>query len=136
MSSKQVMSHDPLAGDDEEIVGDVPAVPDGLAIPNPKEKAAGEGVLILPDVVTIADVGNLSSELVSLLMERGVVSIDASAVESIDGAGLQLLAAFIKDLVGKSSVVTWLEVSDVLRASAVQLGLSGALQLDKTSDFV
>jgi len=129
------MSHDPLAGDDEEIVGDVPAVPDGLAIPNPKEKAAAESVLILPDVVTIADVGNLSSELVSLLMERGVVSIDGSAVESIDGAGLQLLAAFIKDLVGKSSVVTWLEVSDVLRASAVQLGLSGALQLDKTSDF-
>jgi anti-anti-sigma regulatory factor len=114
------MSHDPLAEVAE-------------ATSNASESGEESGVLSLPDCLTIVEVGDFHPQLAARLVEGGEVSIDGAAVETIDGAGLQLLAAFVKDLVGKSSVVRWQGVSEALQRGASRLGLEDALQLGDQS---
>jgi anti-anti-sigma regulatory factor len=135
MSNKPVMSHDPRAGEGDEIVGDMPALPEGAvaAASADANDIQIANVLVLPDSLGIADVGDFHAQLASRLVETGAVSIDGSAVENIDGAGVQLLAAFIKDMVSKSSVITWIGASEALRRAATRLGVCGALQLDQDS---
>ena len=55
--------------------------------------------------------------------------IDASAVQRIDTAALQLLAAFVRDLRADGRVVEWTECSTALRRAADSLGLADALDL-------
>ena len=133
MSNKPVMSHDPLAGVSDDVIGDMPAVPEGIVAARGGEQQPASGVLVLPDSLGIAEVGDFHAELSSRLADAGAVSIDGSAVESIDGAGIQLLAAFVKDMVTRSSVVTWVAASDTLRRAAAQMGVRGALQLERDS---
>lgn len=134
MSNKKVMSHDPLAGMEEGVVGDIPALPDDHPASITKHKGATGGVLVLPESLTIAEVGDFHVELSQRLVSGGSVTIDGEAVETIDGAGLQLLTAFIKDLAGRSATVSWAGASDVLRRSAGQMGVNSALRLDETSN--
>lgn len=96
--------------------------------------SAGEAVLELPDSLTIAEVGDFHAELLTRLVEDGSVTINGDAVEVIDGAGVQLLAAFVKELIGKSSVVTWQAVSDPLQRAADQVGLAGLLGIEKAPE--
>ena len=130
---KQVMSHDPLAGLDEEPAGEVVQVPaEALTAVEPEvaEPVVG-GVLKLEESITIADVGEYQAKLAAYLVSGDSVEIDGSQVASVDGAGLQLLAAFVKDLISKSAGVTWLGASDALQRAARQFGVYSALQLDQ-----
>ncbi len=120
MSNKPVMSHDPLA-----------AVAESAA---DTETPAGDTVLSLPDSLTIVEAGDFHQVLSGRVVEQGELRIDGAAVESIDGAGLQLLAAFVRELVGKSSVVSWVGVSEPLAQGAALLGLEDALQLNNRAE--
>lgn len=74
-----------------------------------------------------------SLALKSLLIERCAlhrdIELDGSAVERIDTAGLQLLAAFFLEIGARGQAVRWCGVSDVLRNGARQIGLDGVLGL-------
>jgi ABC-type transporter Mla MlaB component len=78
---------------------------------------------------TLRDVTALQAELADRLDESGPVQIDASAVQRIDTATLQLLAAFVRDLRADARLVEWIECSAALRRAAHSLGLTSALDL-------
>lgn len=78
---------------------------------------------------TIRTITSLQTELAQRLDESGDVRIDATGVDRIDTAGLQLLAAFVRDLRTEARSVEWVGCSDALRKAAAALGLAGALGL-------
>lgn len=151
MSSKPpVMSHDPLADVAEESPetvaagsGDAASEADGaevIATPELGEveaskdaptSAAGsdDSVLVLEESLTIADVGDLKIRFEPMLSRETALEIDGREVDSVDGAGLQLLATLVKELVGKSVEVRWLGASESLSRAAQQVGLEELLKL-------
>jgi len=78
---------------------------------------------------TLRDVTALQAELADRLDDSGSVQIDASAVQRIDTATLQLLAAFVRDLRADGRLVEWTECSAALWRAAHALGLTSALDL-------
>ena len=79
--------------------------------------------------MTIRNVTDFQSQLAEYLAESGTVHIDASGVERIDTAILQLLAAFVRDLSADTRAVEWSGCSPALRRAAESLGLVSALGL-------
>ncbi len=136
-SKKPLMSHDPLDTVDDVVLGDVAAVPAEMTAGREPD-AAGSGVddrLVLPESLTIGEVGDYHEVLVRHLDGEAAVRIDGQALEVVDGAGMQLLLAFIKDAVGRSLTVNWIGASPRLLGSARQLGVSSAMQLDQLEDM-
>jgi ABC-type transporter Mla MlaB component len=78
---------------------------------------------------SLRDVTAFQAVLAERLDDSGTVQIDASGVERIDTATLQLLAAFVRDLRGDARLVEWTGCSAALRRAAHALGLTSALEL-------
>jgi phospholipid transport system transporter-binding protein len=78
---------------------------------------------------TIRTINSLQTELAERLDESGPLQIDATAVDRVDTAGLQLLAAFVRDVRAEGRTVDWVGCSDALHKSAQALGLHSALCL-------
>ena len=78
---------------------------------------------------TIRTVNDFQAELAERLDESGNVQIDGTAVDRVDTAGLQLLAAFVRDLRSEARSVEWVGSSVALRRAANALGLGVALGL-------
>jgi len=78
---------------------------------------------------TIRTINALQTELAERLDESGNVQIDGTAVDRVDTAGLQLLAAFVRDVRAEQRAVEWVGCSDALRKAATALGLETALCL-------
>jgi len=130
------MSHDPLDDITDETPGDVSVVPDAVTETRPAE-VAGDSVddrLVLPENLTIGEVGDYHEMLLHYLDRESAVRIDGQALQVIDGAGMQLLLAFVKDAVARSLDVHWIGASSRLLGSARQLGVSKAMQLDQLQD--
>ncbi len=110
------------------------------AAPRKKSAAAkpapvvANSVLDLGDVLVIADVLEWHQKIIAVFESGGEISIDGGRIEQIDGAGLQLLVAVIKEAVAKKVKVVWKDVSDTLYNAAAQLGLSGILLLDESTE--
>ncbi len=79
--------------------------------------------------VTVAR--DLHARLCKLLDAGHSVDIDAASVEQADSAGLQLLAAFVRDARGRRTGIRWSRTSEPLRQVARRLGLSQMLGLSK-----
>ncbi len=56
-------------------------------------------------------------------------ALDATAVQRVDTAALQLLAAFHRDAQARGETIAWVGVSTPLREAAERLGLTRALAL-------
>ncbi len=130
MGNKPVMSHDPLAELGEDILGDVSQVPaEAKAGDTGPGSAVETQVVTLPEVLTIAEVAECYERLLERLQQGGEIVIDGSPVEQIDGAGLQLLAAFVREGAESVGRVSWTGCSEALREGARTLGLVTALGL-------
>ena len=131
MSKKQpVMSHDPLA--DLGASGpspDVGAARSDESAGDGRHQDPGEVLLVLPTSLTIAEVGEVHTTLMNHLANTATVRVDGSGVEIIDGAGLQLLTAFVKAAGEKAMMVTWQAASEVLGKAARQIGVDAVLKL-------
>ena len=90
----------------------------------PPEAAGSALVLRSP---TIRTINSLQTELAERLDDSGTVRIDGASVERVDTAGLQLLAAFVRDLQSELRDVEWIGCSDPLKKAAQALGLGSAL---------
>ena len=135
-NKKPVMSHDPLAGlHESEATGEVVVVPEGAEVGSEARGLKGEeGVLVLESSLTIADVAAYQAVLQNAVDLGGPKRIDGRDVEMIDGAGLQLLTAFVKEMTQKAQQVSWLGVSENLERAARQFGVYKALHLDRSDD--
>ncbi len=92
--------------------------------------AKADDNVLLPGSITIMDVGELREPLLGHLDGSAALAIDGSEVESIEGAGVQLLAAFFKTANEKGIELSWVGASDSLRTAARLAGLDGYFKLD------
>jgi ABC-type transporter Mla MlaB component len=90
-----------------------------------------DGSLLLAAECTVAQADTLKSELGRRLQEPAPVTLDVSAVQRIDTAGLQLLAAFIRDRRTAGRAVTWRGQAAALTTAAGLLGLNDMLELPR-----
>lgn len=85
--------------------------------------------LALAAECTVAAADSLKTELVRRLDESGPVIVDVSALQRIDTAALQLLAAFVRDRRTAGRAVEWHGRAAALDSAAALLGLNAMLEL-------
>jgi len=93
------------------------------------DAGASEVSLMLAAECTVAEADSLKSDLVRLLADSRTATLDVSAVQRIDTAGLQLLAAFVRDRRTSGRQMRWRGRAPALQAAADLLGLRGMLEL-------
>ena len=91
--------------------------------------ARPDPVLALPAECLIANAAVLREQLIAVLEEAGAVTLNVSAVERIDTACLQLLAAFATERRAASRPVVWCGVTASLAERARLLDLDASLGL-------
>jgi phospholipid transport system transporter-binding protein len=91
--------------------------------------AAGSSSFTVAAECTVADASSLKSELAKLRDNTEVVTLDISAVQRIDTAGLQLIATFLRERETNGRQVKWQGTAPVLTTAAQLLGLSALLKL-------
>ena len=99
------------------------------AAPAPESDREEDGALVLAADCTVVQADTLKSELVRRVAESGPVAVDVSALQRIDTAGLQLLAAFARDRRTAGRAIEWRGRSPALDAAAALLGLHDMLEL-------
>jgi ABC-type transporter Mla MlaB component len=87
--------------------------------------------LILAAECTVAGADTLKAQLARRLGESSPVTVDVSALQRIDTAGLQLLAAFVRDRRTAGRAVAWRGRAPALEAAAGLLGLCAMLELPR-----
>ncbi|MEM7253191.1 MAG: STAS domain-containing protein [Pseudomonadota bacterium] len=81
----------------------------------------------LPPRANVSKVAALKVELTAALGNGEPVSIDTSAVESIDTATLQLLFAFRREADAQGIEIQWGEIAPTVRSTARILGFDHQL---------
>lgn len=94
-----------------------------------RRRIRDDGSLTLAAECTVAEADALKAQLLRRLDESGPVTVDVTALRRIDTAGLQLLAAFVRDRRTAGRTVTWRGRAPALAAAAGLLGLEGMLEL-------
>ena len=87
--------------------------------------------LVLAADCRAAQVNELKSALSRVLSRVAPVELDASAVQQIDAASLQLLAAFVRERQSQGRAVAWRDAAPPLLDGARQLGLAGLLGMER-----
>ncbi|HMN44399.1 MAG TPA: STAS domain-containing protein [Povalibacter sp.] len=90
---------------------------------------SGAAAITLAANCSIKEVAVLRSQLCAVVDSGEPVAIDASAVERIDTATLQLLYAFVRDRLNSDREVTWQGVPAALTDAARLLGVRDLLCL-------
>jgi ABC-type transporter Mla MlaB component len=83
----------------------------------------------LPAECVIASAADLRNALLSRVTDAGNVQLDASAVQRVDTASLQVLAAFVRDRRADGLPLEWLGVPACLTDAANLLDLTNVLGL-------
>jgi len=85
--------------------------------------------LALAAECTVSDAGSLKERLAGLLDEPQAVTLDITALQRIDTAGMQLITAFVRERAGHGRPVEWQGTAPVLATAAHLLGLTSLLKL-------
>ena len=86
----------------------------------------------LDNVIDISCISTLKDSLSSLTTNAELISIDASQVERIDTAGLQLLLSFIKKMEIKHSAVNFISPSNEFVSAIKTLGLENSFSINQS----
>ncbi|MBF0281014.1 MAG: STAS domain-containing protein [Zetaproteobacteria bacterium] len=84
---------------------------------------------LLDDVINIGKLTTLKNALQQLIEQQQAVTIDASKVERIDTAALQLLALFVQTLKNNNIHVTWQQPSEPFITMVNLLALHSLLDI-------
>ena len=93
------------------------------------DKQPGSNTLALAAECTVADAGSLKERLASLLEEPQAVTLDVTALQRIDTAGLQVITAFVLERATNGRPVEWQGTAPVLATAAQLLGLTFIFKL-------
>jgi ABC-type transporter Mla MlaB component len=77
----------------------------------------------------VAEATSLKERLAALLDEPQPVTLDVTALQRIDTAGLQVITAFVRERAGAGRAVEWQGSAPVLATAAQLLGLTSLLKL-------
>ena len=94
-----------------------------------KEVNAVVPVFNLNSSLTIAEVTGLKQAMLDLYKSSDLLTLDGSEIEHVDGAGVQLLAAFVKEAAERRIDIRWSGASERLQSAVLQLGLDMVLDL-------
>ena len=83
------------------------------------------------EVVSIATMAEFHPLLMQALAAKQTVVLNASHLERVDTAALQVLSAFVQDAKSQQQDVRWKEPSESLCQAAELVGLSGLLNLER-----
>lgn len=86
--------------------------------------------LVLPEEISIVNIGEWKDKLTDLLEASSSIAINASDLTRVDTAAVQLMVAFIKELQTQNIEFEWANRSTELDKVARQLGLESMLQLE------
>jgi ABC-type transporter Mla MlaB component len=92
-------------------------------------KEPASSTLALAAECTVSDAGSLKERLAGLLGEPQAVTLDITALQRIDTAGLQVITAFVRERAGHGRPVEWRGTAPVLITAAHLLGLTSVLKL-------
>jgi anti-anti-sigma regulatory factor len=81
----------------------------------------------LPPQLTIAQVDECKTELLTFIDDNETITLSSDDVEKIDTVGIQLLLAAITYIAAQNKELIWLCNSSVIQNSVKQLGLNEAL---------
>lgn len=87
------------------------------------------GSFVLAGECTVAGVAALKAGLGRLVREPRSVALDIAGLERIDTAGVQVIAAFLRDRRERGLGVTWLGTSATLSPAVQLLGLASLFGL-------
>jgi len=104
-------------------------MPDEAEIIDP-DVPAKKTAVVLEAELALEKIDGLKSKLSAALAAEGEIEIDLTAVEIVDAATLQLLAAFINRSKDSGKSVHWIGFSEVMLDAARTLGLERHLQLN------
>ncbi|MGC8518405.1 MAG: STAS domain-containing protein [Steroidobacteraceae bacterium] len=99
----------------------------------PRGKSKRRNHLVLKAECTLANAGELKSALCALRSQDGTVTLDGTAVERIDTAALQLLAAFVRDRRLAGTSLQWQSASPAMHSAARLLGMDTMLALNEAA---
>ena len=85
--------------------------------------------LALAGECMISEAGSLKQRLAALLDEPLPVTLDITALQRIDTAGLQVITAFVRERAGHGRTVEWQGTAPVMTTAAQLLGLTTLLRL-------
>lgn len=99
------------------------------------EQAATAATIALSGICSIKEVAALRQSLCAMVDTPAPIAIDASAVERIDTATLQLLYAFVRDRVAADREVFWQGVTAALADAVCLLGMRDLLRLPAAAEL-
>ena len=85
--------------------------------------------IVFDEIMDISMVLQYQEQLSQYLHEQKNISLNAEKIERIDGAGLQLIVAFIIAAGKLNLQVSWKGVSDIFKKNASILGVTEQLAL-------
>lgn len=94
-----------------------------------KANSPPAGVFALSADCTVAASAALRSGLLEVLREPAAVTLDIAAVQRIDTAGIQLLAAFVRERESLGLQVEWHGSAPAFTSAARLLGVASVLRL-------
>lgn len=109
------------------------AMPTGMIEAAVAPPPAGDPAqLRLETSCTLREASDLHFSMLAVRQDAQVFSIDGSAVERVDTAGLQLLACFARARVAAGGTISWTAVSPELARCASRLGMEEVLGMPST----
>jgi len=142
-SPRKVIAHDPLSMSDEKQEDEAtiqsvneqemtePEVMESEAIKDLSVSKKSGNSIDLGGSLVISEVEAYRSALLEALQGDSDIVIDGAEIEQIDGAGLQLLAAFALEAEKMHIAFKWCGASLVLCEASGQLGLAEVLRLNQ-----
>lgn len=100
-----------------------------------RRSAAGRspiGVFALSADCTVAESGALKSALLDVLQQQATVTLDIASVQRIDTAGIQLIAAFVRERESRGRKVEWRGTAPAFTSAARLLGVASVLGLPES----
>ena len=96
----------------------------------PANLPANEPVVVLSANCSVKDAASLKTSLCAVANESAAVTLDASAVERVDTATMQLLCAFARDRIARKQSIVWRGQSQALLDAIRLLGVGALLGFD------
>ncbi len=118
----RALGHDPLAW-----IRDEPGASAPVAAPAAPVETVATGPIVLDETLGIAACRELHGRLKTAVAGGGAITLDASRVDAVDTAGLQVLVALARSLRQAGRTLSWQGVSTPLRSAAEVLALDGIL---------
>ncbi|CAK0775176.1 putative STAS domain-containing protein [Gammaproteobacteria bacterium] len=128
-----MLNHDPLA-DIEALSAQRDAATQALSAPLPGPIQPIQH-FDLGEFLVIQEVMSLFDTLKQILIRESVLQLEISRLERVDGAGVQLLCALVKEANTVGARIEWVGHSDALQESARRMGLASFLGFESPTGY-